>query len=42
LTSVARDVGYLAGTDGEKFIDKVWKETVEDIAVVDPALLSFA
>ncbi|KAM7205920.1 hypothetical protein V8F33_000750 [Rhypophila sp. PSN 637] len=33
---------WLNESDGKKFTERLWKETVQDVAAVDPALASFA
>jgi len=33
---------WLNEKSGEEFTDKLWKETIQDVVTVDPALVSFA
>jgi len=33
---------FLNGEAGADFIDRIWNETVQDVAAVDPALETFA
>lgn len=42
LTMVDRGAAFLNEPEGEKFINKLWKESVQDIAAVDPSLSSYA
>lgn len=39
---VDRGAAFLNEPEGEKFINKLWKESVQDIAAVDPSLSSYA
>ena len=38
LTILSRGAEFLNGSEGQKFIDNLWKETVEDVVQVDSTL----
>lgn len=42
LTLADRGAAFLNEPEGEEFINKLWKESVQDIAALDPDLSSYA
>jgi retinol dehydrogenase-14 len=42
LTIVNRGAAFLNEPEGEEFINKLWKESVQDVATIDPSLSSYA
>lgn len=42
LTISNSGAAFLNAPEGEEFINKLWKESVQDIAAVDPSLSSYA
>lgn len=42
LTISDRGAAFLNEPEGEEFINKLWKESVQDVATVDPSLGSYA
>lgn len=37
-----RGAAFLNGPEGEEFVNKLWKESVQDVAAIDPSLSSYA
>ncbi len=42
LLSTTSGAAFLNGPNADKFVDRLWEETVKDIAKVEPALARFA